>query len=103
MAIEDLPIIREKDINQHTAVVGRAEICYHTFPGNQSTVELLTTELYFVLGRTESGNVFVVNRLFTDDRQNLKQISSNDPDRPYKIISAIKDYISLISATGKTE
>ena len=103
MALEDLPIIREEDINEQTAVVDRAEIRYNTFPGNPSTADLFTTELYFVLGRTESGNIFVTNRLFTDERLNGNMISSNDPDRPYKIISAINNYNPLISATGKTE
>ena len=103
MTIEDLPIIREEEINEDTSrIVDRAEICYKWLPQpNEDFVHL--TRLYFVLGRSEAGDVYVADQVahYPDLGERINTLENSD--QSYKKLSRIIDYTSLTLATGKTE
>ena len=100
MAIEDLPILKEEEIDKDTSIVDRAEICYKPWPGPNGHV--LLTRVYFVLGKKEDGGIFITDYLHTDeDVDGWKCIGSYDTEKRYRIISDIKNYTSLIPTNEK--
>jgi len=111
MTIEDLLIIREKEIHEDTSrIVDRAEIRYNPIHGKELPSKYYITELHFVLGRSENGDVYVVHEHCnsSDGRtfyHRLCRLPEDEKRWPvYRQIDKddIKNYTSLIPATGKT-
>lgn len=120
MAIEDLPVIKAKDIHQETSVVDRAEVTFDPFL-RKCQPDMFERKLFLVLGRgkhkyvysTGSSSketkirdgIFVVTEMY-----HYGLVRRDDPARDvgYQFplsfqhipLESINDYISLIQATG---
>jgi hypothetical protein len=118
MAIEDLPVIKEKDIDETLHIVDKAEICYDALYGRGALDDkgnkdqIFLTDLFYVLGKSKKGGVFVVhpgNCYSKDGLTFSHKLVILDSEIEEKLsrypffdeLKPIKTYTSLIPASEK--